>query len=65
MDQRPLRESAQRALAQAHLAAGNVADARRTYDEYRSRLRRELGCGAEPRVHRAGLRGRVGSGSPW
>lgn len=30
----PLRASAQRALASAHLAADNVADARRAYDEY-------------------------------
>jgi DNA-binding SARP family transcriptional activator len=39
----PLRESAHRALVAAHLADGNIADARKTYDEYRVRLRRELG----------------------
>jgi DNA-binding SARP family transcriptional activator len=44
----PLRESAQRALASAHLTASNVADARRTYDEYRIRLRRELGVDPSP-----------------
>ena len=44
----PLRESAQRALASAHLADGNMADARRTYDDYQAQLRRELGVDPSP-----------------
>jgi len=39
----PLRESAQRTLIKAHLAEGNVAEARRTYLAYRDLLRAELG----------------------
>jgi len=39
----PLRESAQRALIEAHLAEGNLAEARRGYLLYRDLLRRELG----------------------
>lgn len=41
----PLRESAQRALVAAHLAEGNLAEARRTERLYRDLLRRELGIG--------------------
>jgi DNA-binding SARP family transcriptional activator len=39
----PLRESAQRALIEAHLAEGNWIEGRRTYQAYRDLLRRELG----------------------
>lgn len=39
----PLRESAQRALIEAHLAEGNLIEAMRTYDAYRELTRRELG----------------------
>jgi DNA-binding SARP family transcriptional activator len=39
----PLRESAQRALIQAHLAEGNAAEALRQYDAYRNLLRESLG----------------------
>ncbi len=39
----PLRESAHGLLIQAHLAAGNRADARRCYDRYCDLVRRELG----------------------
>ena len=39
----PLRESAQRALIEAHVAEGNLAEARRGYVLYRDLLRRELG----------------------
>ena len=39
----PLRESGQRALIEAHQAAGNWAAARRQYDSFRSLLRREIG----------------------
>lgn len=45
----PLRESANRVLIEAHLAEGNLVDARRSYDRYRTIVRRELGTepGAE------------------
>ncbi|KAF0956751.1 hypothetical protein MLGJGCBP_00266 [Rhodococcus sp. T7] len=39
----PLRESAQRALIEAHLAEGNVADARRQFVIFRRLLRDDLG----------------------
>jgi DNA-binding SARP family transcriptional activator len=39
----PLRETAQRALIKAHLAEGNLAEARRSYLAYRDLLRSELG----------------------
>jgi DNA-binding SARP family transcriptional activator len=39
----PLRESGQRALIEAHQAAGNWAVARRQYDTFRNILRREVG----------------------
>jgi DNA-binding SARP family transcriptional activator len=39
----PLRESAQRALIQAHMAEGNWVEGRRTYEAYRRLLCRELG----------------------
>lgn len=42
----PLRESAQRALIAAHLAGGNLVEARRALDRYAALLRSELG--AEP-----------------
>jgi DNA-binding SARP family transcriptional activator len=45
----PLRESAQRALLQTHLAEGNLVESRRCYSAYRDLVRRELGVepGAE------------------
>lgn len=39
----PLRESAQRALIEAHVAEGNCAEARRAYEAYRELASRELG----------------------
>jgi DNA-binding SARP family transcriptional activator len=39
----PLRESAQRALIEAHMAEGNWVEARRGYAAYRELARRELG----------------------
>jgi DNA-binding SARP family transcriptional activator len=39
----PLRETAHRALVRAHLAEGNVAEAFRAYESFRTILRRELG----------------------
>lgn len=49
----PLRESGQRALVEAHLAEGNVVEARRIYEEYARLVRRELGV--EPGPELAGL----------
>ena len=40
----PLRESAQRVLLEAHLAEGNVVEARRSYEAYRVLAARELGA---------------------
>jgi DNA-binding SARP family transcriptional activator len=39
----PLRESAQRALIEAHVAEANWGEARRSYESYRDLVRRELG----------------------
>jgi DNA-binding SARP family transcriptional activator len=39
----PLRETAQRALIKAHIAEGNLTEARRSYRAYRDLLHRELG----------------------
>jgi DNA-binding SARP family transcriptional activator len=39
----PLRESAQRALIRAHIAEGNLTEARRSYHAYRDLVYRELG----------------------
>src|SRR4029079_6557423 len=39
----PLRESAQRALIEAHLSEGNWVEAHRGFVNYRDMLRRELG----------------------
>lgn len=39
----PLRESAQRALIKAHIAEGNLTEARRSYHAYRDLVNRELG----------------------
>ncbi len=49
----PLRESAQRALIEAHLAEGNLIGAMRTYDTYRDLVKRELGV--EPGCELSGL----------
>ena len=38
----PLRESAHRLVIEAHLAEGNLCDARRTFDRYRDRMALEL-----------------------
>jgi len=39
----PLRESAQRSLIKAHIAEGNLTEARRSYHAYRDLMHRELG----------------------
>jgi DNA-binding SARP family transcriptional activator len=46
----PLRESAQRVLIEAHLAEGNLGEARRSYRLYRNLLRRELGVDPAPNL---------------
>ena len=51
----PLRESAQRALLEAHLAESNLIEARRDFATYRNLVRRELGV--EPSVELADLFG--------
>ena len=49
----PLRESANRVLIKAHLAEGNLVEARRVYQLYRDRVRLELGI--EPSEQLASL----------
>ena len=44
----PLRESATRALVEAHLAQGNLADAGRAYAQYATSLAAELGAEPHP-----------------
>jgi DNA-binding SARP family transcriptional activator len=48
----PLRESANRALIEAHLAEGNLVEARRAYERYREVIRRELGVEPGERLAR-------------
>jgi DNA-binding SARP family transcriptional activator len=63
----PLRESAQRALIKAHLAEGNLSEARRSYRAYHDLLRRELGV-APSDDFSAGLgntRDRLAPGFSW
>jgi DNA-binding SARP family transcriptional activator len=48
----PLRESAQRVLLEAHLAEGNVVEARRIYLTYRALVRRELRVDPDPTLAR-------------
>jgi DNA-binding SARP family transcriptional activator len=58
----PLRESAQRALLEAHLAESNLIEARRYFLTYRDLIRRELGV--EPSMELAALvRWRPAAGS--
>jgi DNA-binding SARP family transcriptional activator len=63
----PLRESGQRALIEAHQAAGDWVAARRQYDAFRGMLRREVGVEPSAELtavatampHRAAPRGRL------
>jgi DNA-binding SARP family transcriptional activator len=57
----PLRETAQRALIEAHLADGNLSEAVRQYRSYASDLRASLGV--EPTAHLTALDG-MGAGAP-
>ena len=54
----PLRESAQRALIEAHVAEGNLVEGCRRFDAYRHLLLRELGT--EPHTHLSELLRRNG-----
>lgn len=47
----PLRETAHRALVELHLADGNLAQAVRQYQSYRTLLRAELGLEPSPHIH--------------
>ena len=61
----PLSDGAQRALIDAHLAQGNVVEARRCCDAYLATIRRELGM--EPPPYLVALRSRISdqrTGSP-
>ena len=46
----PLRESALRVLMEAHLAEGNLCEARRIYRDYSDLVRRELGISPDPEL---------------
>lgn len=46
----PLRESAQRTIVKIHIAEGNMVEARRQYDLYRTMLKRELGLPPSPQM---------------
>ncbi len=48
----PLRESAQRVLIEAHLAEGNVAEARRQFERFRRILQDDLGVAPSPTLTR-------------
>jgi DNA-binding SARP family transcriptional activator len=61
----PLRESAQRALIEAHLGAGNLVEARRIYDAYRGLVRRELGVEPGPALARLVLAPPERRGPDW
>jgi DNA-binding SARP family transcriptional activator len=50
VDADPLRESAQRVLIEAHLAEGNLADARRQFASFQCLLATELGVEPSPRL---------------
>jgi DNA-binding SARP family transcriptional activator len=56
----PLRESAQRALIAAHLAEGNLVEARRTFRSYRELLAAELGVDPAPELWQLIAASRIG-----
>jgi DNA-binding SARP family transcriptional activator len=63
----PLRESAQRALIEAHLAEGNWSEVRRQFEAYRKLLRHELGIDPDPEfaaLVRPAARSRHATGGP-
>jgi DNA-binding SARP family transcriptional activator len=55
----PLRESAQQVLIEAHLAEGNVCEARRSFEVYRSLAVRELGVEPSRRLRRLTFGGAI------
>jgi len=61
----PLRESAHRTVVRVHVAEGNVTEALRAYEQFRSLLADELGV--QPSEQMAGLVHEVGArtGSSW
>jgi DNA-binding SARP family transcriptional activator len=60
----PLRESAHRVLVRAHLAEGNVAEAIREYDTFRTMLADELGVSPTARMQQLVLSVRRGPIAP-
>ena len=60
----PLRESGQRALIEAHQAAGDWVAARRQYDVFRGLLRREIGVEPSPELTAAATAPRPRPASP-
>lgn len=62
----PLRESAHRALIEAHLAEGNLAEATRAYDQFQTRLGATLGLGPSEHMERLmdGCRSRLNGAPP-
>jgi DNA-binding SARP family transcriptional activator len=56
----PLRESAQRALIEAHLAEGNLIEAQRTFRSYRELLAAELGVEPAPELWQLIAGARIG-----
>jgi DNA-binding SARP family transcriptional activator len=55
----PLRESAHRAVIRLHLDEGNVGEAMRQYETYRTLLKRDLGLEPSPAIARLVSRPRV------
>jgi DNA-binding SARP family transcriptional activator len=60
----PLRESGQRALIEAHQAAGDWVAARRQYDAFRNLLRREIGVEPSAELTAVVTRPRRAAGPP-
>lgn len=60
----PLRESAQLVLIEAHLAEGNLCEARRSFEVYRDLTVRELGVEPSGRLHSLAYRSTGSSPNP-
>lgn len=62
----PLRESAQRVLIEAHVAEGNLSEARRIWQDYRNLVHRELGVDPSGDLQAPETVGTIAGGSrPW
>ncbi len=61
----PLRESGQRALIEAHQAAGDWVSARRQFDAFRILLRREIGVEPSAELTAVATARRTGPTAPW